>query len=557
MARGRIAAATAVTIALVFSLSAATAPTITFLDATHQAGIAFTHRASITSQKYLLEAMGGGVAIFDSDNDGRLDVFFVNGARLSDPMPVGVMPQKGQEYGNALYRQRADGTFEDVTGRAGLAGNGYGFGVAVGDYDNDGFEDLYVTAFGGNRLYHNRGNGTFEDVTAQAGVAGDGWSASAAFVDADEDGKLDIFVTRYLQWSFDRNPYCGEPPPGPRAYCHPDKYPGISSLLFHNDGNGHFTEIGRQAGVANPAGKSLGVALADFDRDGHTDLFVANDSVAEFLYRNLGGGRFQDVALASGTALDQDGRAFAGMGVAFEDTDGDGLPDVLVTTLSNQLYAYFHNDGGGRFSYATYGAGLADVTRLSSGWGLALADFDNDGQRDLLVAQGHVLDTIERTSPHLRYREPMLVARGEGQRFIDVSAAAGAVFSQPLAGRGLAVGDLDGDGRLDAVMSVLDGAAVVLRNTSPASGHWAAVRLTGTKSNRDGLGATVELTSASGRRQVGTVSTAGSYLSASDRTVHFGLGSETSASATIHWPSGTVQSSPVRVDAVTVVTEPR
>jgi enediyne biosynthesis protein E4 len=530
---------------------------IEFADVAAARHVAFTHHGSPTTQKYLLETMGAGVAVFDADNDGRLDLFFANGAALSDPMPKGARPSKeAPAYFNRLFRQTADGRFDDVTSRAGLAGEGYGTGVAVGDYDNDGDEDLYVASYGGNKLYRNNGSGVFEDVTGAAGVGAGGWSTSAAFVDADEDGLLDLFVARYVSWSFDSNGYCGEPRPGYRAYCHPDQYPGITSLLFHNDGKGHFTEVGRRAGIANP-GKSLGIAVADFDRDGHADLFVANDSVREFLFRNRGDGTFEDVALASGTAFDQDGRAFAGMGVTFEDQNNDGLPDLLVTTLSNQLYACFRNDGGGRFSYATHATGLADMTRLSSGWGIALVDADNDGRRDLLVAQGHVLDTIELTSPHIRYKQPLLIARGTGGRFVDVSSTAGEIFGQPFAARGLATGDLNADGRVDAVVTTLNGAPLVLLNTTQAAGHWVGVRLTGTRSNRDGIGASIELTAASGAKQYATVSTAGSYLSASDRTVHFGLGDEQVASITIRWPGGTVQRvEGLVIDSVSTIAEP-
>jgi hypothetical protein len=532
--------------------------TIQFTDMASAWHVAFVHEGSPTTQKYLLETMGVGVAVFDADGDGRLDIFLPNGAALTDPMPQGSEPSKtGARYSNRLFLQRGDGRFEDATDRAGLGGAGYGMGVAVGDYDNDGDEDLYVTAYGGNRLYRNTGDGTFEDVTVAAGVAGAGWSTSAAWIDVDEDGRLDLLVARYLSWSFETNGYCGEPAPGPRAYCHPDRYAGAASLLFHNDGNGRFTETGQRAGIANPAGKSLGIAVADFDRDGHADVFVANDSVREFLFRNTGGGRFEDVALVSGTAFDQDGRAFAGMGVAFEDQDNDGLPDLLVTTLSNQLYACFRNDGGGHFRYATHLTGLAAMTRLSSGWGIALVDADNDGRRDFIVAQGHVLDTIELTSPHIRYKQPLLFARGVPAGFEDVSATAGEIAGHAIAGRGLATGDLNGDGRVDAVVTTLNGPALVLMNTTARSGHWIGVRLVGTRSNRDGIGSSIELTTGSGARQYATVSTSGSYLSASDRTVHFGLGEDRVGSLTIRWPGGAVQRlDHVEGDRVTTVTEP-
>jgi len=511
-----------------------------FVDITQRLGIHFQHQASHTSRKYLPETMGSGVALFDYDNDGRLDIFLVNGAPLGDPTPKGTIPQKtGPKYWNRLYHQKTDGTFEDVTEKAGLQGTGYGMGVAVGDYDNDGYEDLYVTAYGGNKLYHNNGDGTFSDVTAKAGVGGSGWSTSAAWVDLDGDGFLDLVVLRYLEWDFD-DIWCGEHKEGYRAYCHPDYFKPARPLVYHNNGDGTFTEVAEKLGLSKPA-KGLGVALADYDHDGHIDLFFANDSMVEYLYHNKGDGSFEEVGLVSEVAVDIDGRTYAGMGVDFADYNNDGWPDVVVTDLANQRYALYQNNGDGTFTYVSTQSGLARITLAHSGWGVRLFDFDNDGWKDLLIVQGHDLDTIELTNPNLRYREPMLLARNTGKGFVDVSQSSGEVFNQSWVARGLAIGDLDNDGRLDAVVTTNDGPAYVLRNETPSANHWLLLRLVGHKSNRDAIGASVKLVTVSGQ-QFATVSTASSYLSSGDKRVHFGLGKEKNVeSIEIRWPSGIVQ----------------
>jgi hypothetical protein len=527
-----------------------------FANTTSALGLDFRALASHTSKKYLLETMGSGVAVFDYDNDGRLDIFAVNGAPLSDPTSPGTIPQKtGPEYWNRLYHQNKDGTFEDVTQKAGLQGVGYGLGVAVGDYDNDGNEDLYVTAYGGNRLYHNNGDGTFTDVTEKAGVAGGGWSTSAAWVDLDNDGLLDLIVLRYVQWNFDET-WCGEHRDGYRAYCHPDSYKAIAPLVYHNDGNGHFSEVAEKMGLAKPA-KGLGIAIGDYDQDGRIDLFIANDSTAEFLYHNKGGGKFEEVALLAGVAVDADGHTYAGMGVDFADYNNDGFPDIVVTDLASQVYALYRNNRDGTFEYNSFATGITRMTMNHSGWGIRFMDVDNDGWKDLLIAQGHDLDTIELTFPNYRYREPMLLARNDQGAFSDVSAEAGSLFKQTWVGRGMAIGDLDNDGRLDAVVTTNDGPLYVLHNETNSQNHWLLLKLVGHKSNRDAIGAEVKLVTIAGT-QYQTVTTAGSYLSSSDKRVHFGLGSSTSAlTIEIRWPSGIRQTlKDVSADQVLLVDEP-
>jgi hypothetical protein len=489
--------------------------------------------------------MGGGVALFDYDNDGRLDIFFTNGALLSDPMPEGKLPDKSdKKFWNRLYHQNADGTFTDVTERAGLTGvpqGYYSMGVAVGDYDNDGFEDLYVTGFGGNVLYHNNGNGTFTDVTEKAGVKGGGWSASTGFFDYDNDGRLDLFVTRYLDWTLKTNRYCGERPPnGVRSYCHPDNYEGVTNILYHNNGDGTFTDVSQKAGVANPRGKSLGVSFADYDGDGFSDIFVANDSVQCFLYHNNGNGTFTEVGLLAGVGYNEDGKTFAGMGIDFSDYDNDGPPDIVVTDLSNERYMLFRNEGTGTFRDVTNLSGIGGATLTFSGWSTHFFDYDNDGWKDLFVAQAHVMDTIQVTSPNLRYMEPPLLLRNTAGHFARVIA--GEVFQQNWAGRGAAFGDIDNDGDVDVVVSNLGQEAYILRNDGGNKNNWIGIQTVGTKSNRDGIGARIKVVSPSGLTQYFTVNTATGYQSASDKRVIAGLGKDSLAKLIeIRWPSGIVQ----------------
>jgi enediyne biosynthesis protein E4 len=527
-----------------------------FVDVTQKAGVHFLHQAPHTSRKYLIETMGSGVALFDCDSDGRLDLFMVNGAPYTDPTLKGFIPQKtGPEYWNRMYHQKPDGTFEDVTEKAGLQGVGYGMGVAVADYDNDSHEDLFVTAYGGNRLYHNNGNCTFTDVTDKASVAGSGWSSSAAWLDLDNDGLLDLVVDRYVTWDWE-DVWCGEHREGYRGYCHPDVFQPITMLVYHNDGNGHFTEVSHKLGLDKPA-KALGIAFADYDRDGRMDIFVANDSMPEFLFHQKKDGTFEEVGLETGASVNAEGQTYAGMGVDFADYDNDGWPDIIVDDLANQRYAVYQNNRDGTFNYASGESGIGAMTLLHSGWSLRFLDYDNDGWKDLVVAQGHDLDTIERINPQFHYREPMLLARNTGRRFMDVSSISGDIFHEAWVGRGMAIGDLDNDGRVDAVVTTNGGAAYVLLNQTEHSGHWITLRFIGHKSNRDGIGAVVEVKTAFGK-QWATVTTSSGYLSASDGRVHFGLGETPIVSCIeVRWPSGILQTlTDVKADRQMEVNEP-
>ena len=541
----RIACISLLTLCVGYCIAAAPAA---LFEAKEPRGLDFVLQNSPTAQKYLIETMPGGVALLDYDNDGLLDIFLVNGGRVSSPMQ---MPEnfdrKDPRYWNRLYRQNKDGSFTDVTERAGLAtaGDGnYGMGVAVGDYDNDGFPDMYVTNYGKNILYHNNGDGTFTDVTAKAGVAAGGWSVSAGFVDYDNDGKLDLFVTRYMEWDTKHSKTCGG---AWHTYCPPEEFPATTNILYHNNGDGTFSDVSQKSGVATKKGRALGVAFADYDGDGFTDIFVANDGMQQYLYHNNGNGTFTEQGLEAGAALSEDGRRLSGMGVVFQDYDDDGRPDVIVTELPREIYGVYHNEGDGTFSYGSLTTGLGVLSSGSSGWGVGLEDFDNDGWPDLFVAQGHVLDNVEKIDPSLHYLELPMLAMNHNGRF--ERAESGSV--SPAAGRGAAFGDLNNDGWPDVVMTALGNRPRILLNRGGKL-HWLVITLHGTRSNRDGFGARVRV---NGQTRFAT--SAGSYISANDKRMHFGVGSAEVAKIEITWPSGIRQTlNDVRSDQFLEVCEP-
>jgi len=530
------------------ALFLAAGPASLLFDIRQPGGLDFVLQNSPTAQKYLIETMPGGVALLDYNNDGLLDIFLVNGGRVVSPMQLPEnFDRKNPRYWNRLYRQSKDGSFRDVTEQAGLANAGdgnYGMGAAVGDYDNDGFPDLYVTSYGKNVLYHNNGDGTFTDVTVKAGVAAGGWSVSAGFFDYDNDGKLDLFVTRYMEWDTKHSKTCGG---DWRTYCPPEEFPSTSSILYHNNGDGTFTDVSQKSGIASKKGRALGVAFADYDGDGFTDIFVANDGMQQYLYHNNGDGTFMERGLEAGAALSEDGRRLSGMGVVFQDYDNDGRPDVIVTELPRDIYGVYHNEGKGTFSYGSLETGLGVLSSGSSGWGVGLEDFDNDGWKDLFVAQGHVLDNVEQIDPSLHYWELPMLAMNHTGRFERADSGS----NSPTAGRGAAFGDLNNDGWQDVVMTSLGGHPQIFFNRGGKQ-HWLVISLRGTRSNRDGFGARVCV---NGQTRFAT--SAGSYLSASDKRLHFGLGHAETAKIEIAWPSGARQSlNDVHADQFLEVREP-
>lgn len=510
---------------------------IQFTDVTAAAGIHFKHNSGAFGKKYLPETMGSGVCFIDYDNDGWQDIFLVNS-----------MDWPGHRSGGpsypALYHNNHDGTFTDVTRAAGLAAESYGMGCAVGDYDNDGFDDLYLTTVGSNHLYHNQGNGKFVDVTAKAGVGSPGFSASAAWVDYDNDGKLDLFVTHYIEWSEETDQYCSLDNKN-KSYCTPQRYKGESSHLYHNKGGGVFEDMTKKAGLWDPTSKALGVALIDFDNDGWMDFFVSNDTEPNKLYRNNHDGTFTEAGLTAGIAFSESGRVRAGMGVDAADFDGSGFPGLLIGNFTNESMALYRNDGSGLFTDEAPKSGLGAMTSGALTFGCFFVDYDLDGLLDVVAANGHVSDDIAVVQPTVRYAQPLGVYRNLGdKKFEDVSGKLGKAIQKPVVGRGVAYADYDNDGDLDLVVTTTNGAARLLRNENANQNDVVRVKLVGTKSNRDGIGARVTLFTSSGARVTRMVKSGSSYLSQSELPVTFGLGKpgkNAPVKIEIVWPGGAKQ----------------
>ena len=532
---------------------AATPSSILFAD--HPSGVDFVLNNGTTDDKPMPDSTLGGVAVLDCDGDGLLDIYFTNGARFPD------FRKADASFHNRLYRNLGLRAFEDVTESAGVAAQGYSMGVAAADYDNDGWTDLYVAGVDRNLLFRNLGGCVFDNVTEPAGVglAGPGgkpWSVAAAWLDYDNDGDLDLFVVNYLDWSWERNVVCGDP--GRRLSCSPAHYEGLPNALFRNRGDGTFEDVSRETGVAAHVGKGMSAAVADFDGDGYQDVFVTNDSVRNFLFRNVAGERFEEVGVQAGVAFTGDGIPVSSMGLDLRDLTGDGLPDATITALAGETFPLFVNLGGGRFSDATYSSKLGLESFTQSGWSVGAFDFDNDGDRDIFTANSHVSENVG-LYRSVSYRLPNAVFRNAGDgTFRDAASAAGPAVLRPAAHRGAAFGDLDNDGRVDAVVSAIGSQASVLFNES-VGGGWLALELEGRASNRQGIGAQVRIVDGSGRVQHGHATTAVGYASSSDARVHFGLGAAAVVQEVrIRWPSGRTQTlADLEPGRIVAVAEPR
>ncbi|MEO8074697.1 MAG: CRTAC1 family protein [Acidobacteriota bacterium] len=494
-------------------------------------GIAWVHDNALSSNRYLPETMGPGVAFCDYDNDGWPDLFMVNSGASDFYTPA--MPLK-----NALYKNNRDGTFTDVTERAGVAGGKeFGMGCAIADYDNDGYPDILVTAYGRCTLYHNNGNGTFTDVTGKAGVAAPGWTTSAVWFDYDNDGRLDLFLCSFVQFSLASNVFCGDNKLGKRFYCIPRVFKPTPSVLFHNNGDGTFTEVSANTDIQRALGKALGVVATDVNGDGLIDLFVANDTVQNFLFANRGGGKWEEIGLAAEVGFSANGTPRSGMGVDATDINGDGKQDLFVANVDQEMFSLYKNNGNESFSDVATANGVAQATRLLSGWGLKFFDYDNDGFTDLFLANGHPDDMIESYSQQVRYKEPLVLFHHDGTKLANVSQQAGPVFQKMFPARGLAVGDFDNDGRIDVLIGNNGGAPVLLKNNAARENHWVGVKLQGTSCNRDAIGATITWSS-NGTTRSRYKSNGGSYLSSHDMREVLGLGAATRVDwVEIKWPA--------------------
>jgi hypothetical protein len=514
--------------------------TIQFENRQAGSGVDFVLDNGTIGDKPVIDSTLGGVALFDYDNDGLLDIFFTNGAHIPS------LKKSNASFHNRLYRNSGDRTFADVTKEAGLSGRGYNMGAAVGDYDNDGFADLYLSGVNLNTLYRNQGDGTFIDVTAKAAVAGllssgkKPWSVAATWVDYDADGRLDLFVVNYLDWSFKNNQICGDP--GKRLSCSPALYQGFPNTLYRNNGDGTFEDVSFSTGIGAHIGKGMSAAIADYDDDGFIDIFVTNDSERNFLFHNVGGKSFEEMGVQAAVAFTEDGVPVSSMGLDFRDVTNDGRPDVTITALANETYPLFVNEGQGLFSDGTYAAEIGLASNTMSGWGNGTFDFDNDGWKDIFAANSHVSENVGQYR-HLKYELANAVFQNRGNgTFADVTSQAGPGMQTPAAHRGAAFGDLDNDGRIDAVVSVIGGKPEILYNTSEPRQQWILIKAVGTKSNRGGIGTKIKLTAKSGSVQYNQVTTSVGYASSSDQRVHFGLGPEEGISEIeLRWPSGTVQ----------------